>query len=53
MDQRDRGLILIVEDEAEISSFVDEALRIDGYRTMVAPDGRAALSAVHAGAPDL
>ncbi|MDO9063110.1 MAG: response regulator transcription factor [Microbacterium sp.] len=45
--------ILIVEDEARISSFVDKGLRAAGYATLVVADGLAGFEAAGSGAHDL
>jgi CheY-like chemotaxis protein len=48
-----RPLILVVDDDAAIRSFVAEALRDEGYLVTEAGDGRAALSAVDRDRPGL
>ncbi len=45
--------ILIAEDEARISSFIDKGLRAAGYSTTVVADGREALSHARTGSYDL
>jgi DNA-binding response OmpR family regulator len=45
--------ILVVEDEAIVAEVVERFLRRDGYETMVASDGRQALSALGSFIPDL
>jgi two-component system response regulator MprA len=44
--------ILVVDDEPAVREAIDRALRLDGYRTELAADGRAALSAIAAAPPD-
>jgi two-component system response regulator MprA len=44
--------ILVVDDEPAVRDAVDRALRLDGHEVALAPDGRAALDAVAAAAPD-
>jgi two-component system response regulator MprA len=44
--------ILVVDDEPAVRDAIDRALRLDGYRTELAGDGRAALSAIAAAPPD-
>ena len=44
--------ILVVDDEPAVREAIDRALRLDGYRTELAPDGRAALNAIAAAPPD-
>jgi two-component system response regulator MprA len=44
--------ILVVDDEPAVREAIDRALRLDGYRTQLAGDGRAALSAIAAAPPD-
>jgi two-component system response regulator RegX3 len=45
--------ILVVEDEPTLRETLAEALESEGFRTVVAADGRAALERFHADAPDL
>ena len=45
--------VLVVDDEAAIADLVATALRYEGFETMTAGDGRAALEAVEAFRPDL
>src|SRR5215207_1071547 len=44
--------ILVVDDEPAVRAAVDRALRLDGHEVALAADGRAALDALAAGAPD-
>src|SRR4051795_4561572 len=44
--------ILVVDDEPAVREAVDRALRLDGYRTELAQDGRAALTALASAPPD-
>jgi two-component system, OmpR family, response regulator MprA len=44
--------ILVVDDEPAVLDAVDRALRLEGYDTELAADGRQALDALAAGAPD-
>jgi two-component system response regulator MprA len=44
--------ILVVDDEPAVRDAVDRALRLDGHEVALAHDGRAALDALAAGAPD-
>jgi two-component system, OmpR family, response regulator MprA len=44
--------ILVVDDEPAVLDAVDRALRLEGYDTELAVDGREALDALAAGAPD-
>jgi two-component system response regulator MprA len=44
--------ILVVDDEPAVLDAVDRALRLEGYDTELAADGREALDALAAGAPD-
>jgi two-component system response regulator MprA len=44
--------ILVVDDEPAVREAIDRALRLEGYRTELAPDGRAALDALAAAPPD-
>ncbi len=44
--------ILVVDDEQAVREAVDRALRLEGYRTELAADGRAALDAVASAPPD-
>src|SRR6187401_3053282 len=44
--------ILVVDDEPAVREAVDRALRLDGYRTELAGDGRAALTAIASAPPD-
>jgi two-component system response regulator MprA len=44
--------ILVVDDEPAVLDAVDRALRLEGYDTELATDGREALDALAAGAPD-
>ncbi len=45
--------ILIAEDEARISAFVEKGLRAEGYTTVIATDGRTALELASSGTVDL
>jgi DNA-binding response OmpR family regulator len=45
--------VLVVDDEPTVREVVQQYLEREGYRVQVAGDGRAALAAVAAGAPDL
>jgi two-component system, OmpR family, response regulator MprA len=44
--------ILVVDDEPAVREAVDRALRLEGYRTELAEDGRAALTAIAEAPPD-
>jgi two-component system response regulator MprA len=44
--------ILVVDDEPAVREAVDRALRLEGYQTEMAPDGRAALDALAERPPD-
>jgi two-component system, OmpR family, response regulator MprA len=44
--------ILVVDDEPAVREAIDRALRLDGYRTELAEDGRDALNAIAAAPPD-
>jgi two-component system response regulator MprA len=44
--------ILVVDDEQAVREAVDRALRLEGYRTELAADGRGALDAVASAPPD-
>ena len=44
--------ILVVDDEPAVRESVDRALRLDGYRTELAADGREALDALAVAPPD-
>jgi two-component system response regulator PrrA len=44
--------ILVVDDEPAVREAIDRALRLDGYRTELAGDGRAALTAIATAPPD-
>src|ERR687888_2255773 len=44
--------ILVVDDEPAVREAIDRALRLDGYRTELAADGRAALNAIAVAPPD-
>ena len=44
--------ILVVDDEPAVREAIDRALRLDGYRTALAADGRAALTAIAEAPPD-
>ena len=44
--------ILVVDDERSVREAVDRALRLEGYRTELAGDGRAALTAIAQAPPD-
>lgn len=39
-----RGTILIIDDERSVREFIGEVLRTEGYRVMLASDGREALT---------
>lgn len=45
--------ILIVDDDEDVLSSIDLAMRAEGADTKTVTDGNAAVSACHAGAPDL
>ncbi len=45
--------VLIVDDDEDVLSAIDLALRTEGALTQTVVDGNAAVSAVHAGAPDV
>lgn len=47
------ALILVVEDETGLRGDIVEELQEAGYRTLAAPDGRAALESLRGAAPDL
>ena len=51
--QETRGVILVVDDEAEIVQFVRDALEDEGYRVYAAFDGARALSLARQHNPDL
>ncbi len=51
--QETRGVILVVDDEAEIVQFVRDALEDEGYRVYTALDGALALSLARQHNPDL
>jgi two-component system response regulator MprA len=44
--------ILVVDDEPSVRDALDRALRLDGYKVRLAPDGRAALDALADDPPD-
>jgi two-component system, OmpR family, response regulator MprA len=44
--------ILVVDDEPSVRDALDRALRLDGYKVRLAPDGRAALEALADDPPD-
>jgi two-component system response regulator MprA len=44
--------ILVVDDEPAVREAVDRALRLEGYRTELAEDGRSALNAIASAPPD-
>jgi two-component system response regulator MprA len=44
--------ILVVDDEPSVRDALDRALRLDGYKVKLAPDGRAALEALADDPPD-
>jgi two-component system OmpR family response regulator len=46
-------VVLVVDDDAGVRSFIADALIGEGYRVVEAADGQAALSAVAVAAPDL
>lgn len=48
-----RRLVLVVDDDPAVRSFVSEALSAGGYRTVTVSDGDAALLAVAEAKPDL
>ncbi|KQP46215.1 hypothetical protein ASF44_24830 [Pseudorhodoferax sp. Leaf274] len=45
--------ILVAEDDPEIRANLQRLLRLEGFRVTAVADGRAALAALHAQAPDL
>jgi len=45
--------ILIIEDEANISSFISTVLSANGYEPMIAPDGNKAITMITSHCPDL
>jgi DNA-binding response OmpR family regulator len=47
-----RVRILVVDDEPSVRDALDRALRLDGYKVALAPDGRAALEALADEPPD-
>ncbi|MEZ5144104.1 MAG: response regulator transcription factor [Acidimicrobiales bacterium] len=49
----DGPCVLVVDDDPNISYLVSSALRLEGYRTLTADDGRQALQQVAEGQPDL
>jgi DNA-binding response OmpR family regulator len=50
---KDRGRILLVDDEERIVDFVRDALEDDGFSVLTASDGEEAIDAARRGAPDL
>jgi two-component system response regulator MprA len=52
-DNPEAPLVLIAEDDAEIRHALERILRFEGYRTISAPDGAAALSSVVEHGPDV
>jgi DNA-binding response OmpR family regulator len=53
MEAHDRGVVLVVDDEATITEVVARYLRRAGYRTQVAADGLEAIELAALDAPDL
>ena len=49
----DGPCVLVVDDDPNINYLVSSALRLEGYRTLTADNGREALKAVDDGHPDL
>ncbi|UOQ99424.1 ATP-binding protein [Hymenobacter sp. 5317J-9] len=49
----EREVVLLIEDSAEVRSFIAEALAADGYRLLLAEDGEAGLAQARAEVPDL
>jgi two-component system, chemotaxis family, chemotaxis protein CheY len=47
------GVVLVVDDDAAIRDMVRDALELDGYRVVTAPDGAAALAALERLEPGL
>jgi diguanylate cyclase (GGDEF)-like protein len=47
------GRILVVDDDVDITGFLDMSLRVEGYHVAVAHDGATALELVHSFGPDL
>jgi len=50
---RDRGTILIIDDEADVSRYLAAALEDAGYRTLTASDAESGLDLVRRETPDL
>jgi DNA-binding response OmpR family regulator len=50
---KDRGRILLVDDEERIVGFVRDALEDDGFSVLTASDGEEAIEAARRGSPDL
>ena len=48
-----RHLVLIADDDPDVTRLIDVQLRATGYRTLLAADGSAALRAMEANHPDL
>ena len=52
-DKGAERLVLVVDDDAALCQFIADALEPEGYKTMCAGDGHAALTAVEVAKPDL
>ena len=46
-------VVLVIEDEENIASFICKTLKLNGYKTITASAGREALSIIHSQCPDL
>ena len=49
----DADTVLIIEDNDEVRDFIRATLQVDGYRLLLAPDGRTGLALAQAEVPDL